>query len=555
LKQHHDEASEIMTAENEASAGVLRQGVTATASVDIEPARRNPLLSGKTAQRIPLRSAGLVFSPQTSLVWIIGALGVWACIVPWFAHGWLWFGLIATPIALLACHDAITLWLSKEECAPVLLWQEKGLRGSEGQTIQIPLALTGSPRRWMRSDVRVALMPGTKDSETAFRVESEPQRLTLGRPEPAVGGSSTGVAPCQLKSSTQQPSTLWPWTAEITLLRRGLWPGPRVGVERHSRLRLWRLRRWFDMPEPLRIDADLRRGRQEILRSPIYRMLVAAQQTPWTGHGREFERLREYQPGDTYSEIAWKSTARRGAPVTRLFQWEQKQEVYFVVDQSRVSALAVHRSTDSENSASEARAPRRMLDLAVETALVGATVALELGDDFGLVTYADGAKSWLRAGSGQSQFHRFRDCLLNIGPLPTNADYETLFSEIRLRLRRRAYLVLLADLTERSISESLRRGVGLVRSSHAVLMTSILPAHARPAFSSASSFSSLSGTDDLKSDQDVYAALAGDRENQRLGALARQLHQLGVQLRYVPAEKFLRTAVEGYLENKREQRL
>jgi uncharacterized protein (DUF58 family) len=182
----------------------------------------------------------------------------------------------------------------------------------------------------------------------------------------------------------------------------------------------------------------------------------------------------------------------------------------------------------------------------VETALVGATVALELGDEFGLVTYADGAKSWLRAGSGQFQFHQFRDRLLNLEPLPTTADYEVLFAEIRVRLRRRAYLVLLADLTERSISGSLRRGLGLVRSSHALLMTSILPAHIRPAFSEG---------EDLKTDQDVYAALAGDRENQRLAALARQFRHLDVQLRYIPADKFLRTAVEGYLQNKREQRL
>jgi uncharacterized protein (DUF58 family) len=528
-----------MTAGSKSSAGVGGQDVAVTATVPAaaEPACPNSLLGAKTAQRIALRPAGSLFSPQQSLVWIIGVLGAWACIVPWFAHGWLWFGLIATPVALLACYDAFALWLTRKECAPVLLRLEKGLRGGEGQTIHVPFALTGSGRRWRRNDIRAAIMPATQDSETAFRVKSEPQRLKLEQPEPVAGGSSSAsVAHIQL----------WPWTAEITLLRRGLWPGPRVGIERQSRLRIWRLRRWFDMPEPLRIDANLRPGRQEILRSPVYRMLVASQQTPWTGHGREFERLREYQPGDTYSEIAWKSTARRGAPVTRLFQWEQKQEVYFVVDQSRASALALDPSTDSESAALPARAPRRMLDLAVETALVGATVALELGDEFGLVTYADGAKSWLRAGSGQSQFHRFRDCLLNMEPLPTNADYEALFSDIRIRLRRRAYLVLLADLTERSISDSLRRGVGLVRSSHALLMTSILPTHVRPAFSS---------REDLSTDQDAYAALAGDRENQRLGALARQLRQLDVQLRYIPAEKFLRTAVEGYLENKREQRL
>lgn len=370
-----------------------------------------------------------------------------------------------------------------------------------------------------------------------MQVKSEPRRLQLGPPNLTEERKALG---------TGAPMHLWPWTPEVTLIRRGLWPGPRIGIERRSRFGIWRLRKWFDSPTPVRIDADLRPGRREMLRSPVYRAMVAARETAWTGHGREFERLREYQPGDTFSEIAWKSTARRGSPVTRLFQWEQKQEVYFVVDQSRASALAIHPAFESETDVRQGHAPRRLLDLAVETALVGATIALELGDEFGLVTYAEEPKSWLRAGSGQFQFHRFRDQLLNLEPLPTTANYEALFSNIRLRLRRRAYLVLLADLAERSISGSMSRGVALLRSSHVVFMTSILPAHARPAFSSSES---------PRAEQDVYAALAGEKENQRLGALARQLRQLGAELRYVPSKEFLRTAVEGYLEGKREQRV
>jgi uncharacterized protein (DUF58 family) len=467
---------------------------------------------------------------------MIGLLGAGACIAPWFARGWFVFELIVTTVALLACYDALALRLAREECAPILLPSGKGLRGREGETIQVPLALTGSGRR-LRGEVRVAIMSATPESETAIRVKRDPQRLKLEQPQKAAEGST---------SASTAHIQLWPWTPEIALLRRGLWPGPRVGIERCSRLGFWRLRQWFDSLEQLRIEADLRSGRRQILRSPVYRRLVASRQTPWTGHGREFERLREYQAGDTYSEIAWKSTARRGNPVTRLFQWEQKQEVYFVVDQSRASALALDPSTAIESDVPQARAPRRLLDLAVETALVGATVALELGDEFGLVTYADEPKTWLRAGSGQSQFHQVRDRLLHIEPLPTTADYEALFREIRVRLRRRAYLLLLADLTERSVSDSLRRGVGLVRSSHALLMTSILPAHAQLAFSPG---------EELQTQQDVYAALAGEKENQRLGALSRQLRQLDVQLRYNPAEMFLRKAIEGYLESKREQRL
>jgi uncharacterized protein (DUF58 family) len=527
-----------MTARDETPGGVgaLSSVAAVAENAAKTEAAHNQQSREKSPQPVVFCAAGTLFSPAESLAWVLGLLGLGACIAPWLTRGWLWLELMAAAVALLTCYDAFALWLSREEFAPVLLPPEKGLRGREGQTIQVPLALTGSGRRRLRSEVRVTIMPATQESETAMRARGEPQRLKLERPSPADGSAPVSRAPV----------LHWSWTPEIALLRRGLWPGPRVGIERCSRLGIWRLRQWFDLSMPLRIEADLRSGRREILRSPVYRALMASRQTPWTGHGRDFERLREYQPGDTYSEIAWKSTARRSAPVTRLFQWEQKQEVYFVVDQSRASALALNPAVDPESDVPQARAPRRLLDLVVETALVGATVALELGDEFGLVTYADEPKSWLRAGSGQSQFHRFRDHLLNLEPLPTTSDYEVLFGEIRLRLRRRAYLVLLADLTERAVSDSLRGGVGLVRSSHAILMTSILPAHARPAFSPG---------EELHTDQDVYAALAGEKENQRLGALARQLRQLDVQLRFVPAGMFLRTAVEGYLESKREQRL
>ena len=522
----------------QAEVGTRGAVIVAEAEATAMPTHSHPLIKKKEfARRIPLRPVGTQFSPEIWFAWVLGLLALGACIAPWPRHGWQFFGLVGATVMLLVCGDALALWLTRQEGAPVLLCSEKGLRGREGQTIQVPLALTGSSSRLPFREFRVAIMPATQESDTAFRVQREPQRLSV---------EQSNSAEKQSTNPKTQPTQLWCWMPEIALLRRGLWPGPRIGIERTSHLKIWRLRQWFDLPEPLRIEADLRSARREILRSPVYRSFVASQQTPWIGHGRDFERLREYQPGDNFSEIAWKSTARRLTPVTRLFQWEQKQEVYFVIDQSRASALTLRPATAPESDVSPQLAPRRLLDLVVETALVGASIALELGDEFGLVTYADEPKSWLRAGSGQSQFHQFRERLLNIEPLPTTADYEALFGEIRVRLRRRAYLLLLADLAERSVSDSLRRGVGLVGSSHALLMTSILPTHARPAFSAC---------EELHTDEDVYAALASEKENQRLGAFARQMRKMNVHLRYIPAEMFLRTAVEGYLESKREQRL
>lgn len=529
--------SEIIMTGDRKRAGVDALGATNLPEFEsAAAATTSALVAAKSVQPIALTPVGTRLSPGISLAWVVGVLALAASAAPWPRGGWSLFELIGTAVMLVVFCDAMILCLTWKKGTPVFLPPKKGLRGREGQTIEVPLALAGVERWKSSPEVRVGIMAATPESEAAIQLQRQPQRLKLER------SNFSELNSIAAKTQLQ----LWPWMPEITLLRRGLWPAPRVGIERWSRFRIWRLRQWFDVPVPLRIDADLRLGRKEILRSPLYRLLVASQQTPWTGHGRDFERLRDYQPGDNYSEIAWKSTARRAAPVTRLFQWEQKQEIYFVVDQSRASAHWLDSHSNTAGDSSNPRARRCLLDLAVETALVGATVALELGDEFGLVTYADEPKSWLRAGGGQSHFHQFRERLLNIEPLPTTADYEVLFGEIRVRLRRRAYLLVLANLAERSLSDSLRRGFGLVRSSHVLLMTSILPDNARPAFSPG---------EELHSEQDVYAALAGEKENQRLNALARQMRQFNVQLRYTPPQMFLRTAIEGYLETKREQRL
>jgi len=55
------------------------------------------------------------------------------------------------------------------------------------------------------------------------------------------------------------------------------------------------------------------------------------------GKGRDFEKLREYIPGDSLDDIHWKATAKRGHPVTKVFQIERTQEVYVILDASRLS--------------------------------------------------------------------------------------------------------------------------------------------------------------------------------------------------------------------------
>src|SRR5215475_11885308 len=178
------------------------------ARVQIGASVRRTESSAKVARRVPLQPAAKLFSPTSSLVWIVALLGVAACVAPWISRGWFFFDLLAAAIAFLVSYDALALWLARNECAPILLLPEKGLRGGEGQTIPLPLALTSSGKRRLRGEVLAAIMPATTEGETAIRVISDSQHLNLQQPS---GSTSTGP----------KHINLWPWSPEIALLRRG----------------------------------------------------------------------------------------------------------------------------------------------------------------------------------------------------------------------------------------------------------------------------------------------------------------------------------------------
>jgi uncharacterized protein (DUF58 family) len=103
---------------------------------------------------------------------------------------------------------------------------------------------------------------------------------------------------------------------------------------------------------------------------------------PRLGKGREFDTLRHYVSGDNYEDIDWKATARRGFPVVKLYQVQHAQEVYAIVDSSRLSAR------------------EGILESYVGAALQLALVAERQGDRFGLATFSNHTQRFLRARSG-----------------------------------------------------------------------------------------------------------------------------------------------------------
>jgi uncharacterized protein (DUF58 family) len=263
--------------------------------------------------------------------------------------------------------------------------------------------------------------------------------------------------------------------------RRGKFAIDGCYVEAASRFGFWAVRRKCPVSLELRVYPNLRTlDALAALQRGSQGMNILRQ----VGKGREFEKLREYLPGDGFDEIHWKATARRGKPITKVFQVERTQEIYVVIDAARLSGRPAGKDL--------------VLERYIQAALVLGAAAERNGDLFGLVTFSDQVQGFVRARNGKAHYSACRDALYQLNPKPVSPDFDELASFLRLRLRRRALIVVLTELDDPMVSESFARATRLLASQHVLLAAMLRPEGVAPLFSDGA----------VESENDVYERLA-----------------------------------------------
>jgi uncharacterized protein (DUF58 family) len=247
-----------------------------------------------------------------------------------------------------------------------------------------------------------------------------------------------------------QPASRIDWSCQPR--ERGRYALDRVCFEDTSPLGLWASRMWSPVKSELRVYPNLLTERRGMAAMFLHRGSLGRHAQRQIGKGRDFEQLRDYIPGDGLDEISWKATARRGQPVTKVFQIERTQEIYVIVDASRLSARVQPRPADDKKPGVVADREVSTLERYVTAALMLGLAAEQQGDLFGLITFTDQVRTFLRARNGPAHFDACRDELYTLQPRPVTPDFEELASFIRLRLRRRALLVFLTALDDPVLS-------------------------------------------------------------------------------------------------------
>jgi uncharacterized protein (DUF58 family) len=309
---------------------------------------------------------------------------------------------------------------------------------------------------------------------------------------------------------------------------RGTFTIGTAAFEAPSPLRLWNARKRVSLHSEIRVYPDLGTDRN-VVAPLLMRRKPGLHLQRQAGRGREFEKLREYVPGDALNEIHWKATARRGHPITRQYRVERTQEIYAVLDCSRLTGR-------------DAEAGETVLERYITAALVLSLACRQQGDLFGLITFSDTVHSFVRAGGTHAHFDACRNALLNLTPRIVTPDFAEVATTLDVRLRRRAMLVFLTELDDPVLSEDFLKVTGPLSRRHLLAVASVREKNEEALFELPA-----------PSLPEVYERLGGHLAWRRLNELAATLRSRGVRMFTAHPAKLSLELTRFYLNTKQRQ--
>jgi uncharacterized protein (DUF58 family) len=313
--------------------------------------------------------------------------------------------------------------------------------------------------------------------------------------------------------------------------RRGSFKIERFFIQTPSPMGLWDVRGSAKGSLELRVYPNLRSERRQLAAVFLRRGMAGIHAHRMIGKGREFEKLREYIRGDSFEDVHWKATAKRGKPVTKVFQIERTQELYVVLDASRMMA--------------KPRGEASTLDRYISCALALGLVTQQQGDLFGMLTFSDKIHRFIRAGSGSLHYNACRDAVYTLEPGLVNPDFDAVTSFIRLHMNRRALLVFLTDLSDPLIAEGFLKSIPMISRKHVVLVNMMKEPGVEEIFRGA----------EVGKVDDLYGRLAGHTLWCGIKELENKLRQYGVQMSQVESPRMSTHLVSQYVSIKRRQLL
>ncbi len=148
-------------------------------------------------------------------------------------------------------------------------------------------------------------------------------------------------------------------------------------------------------------------------------------------HQSEFERIKEYVPGDDRRTVNWKATARRARLMVNQYQDEKAQQVFSLIDTGRVMKMPFEGLS--------------LLDYAINASLVISSIAMRKEDRAGLLTFSHKPHDFVRASRQRGHMQHILQALYAQGTDHKETDFEAVYVAVRRELHQRSLLLLFTN--------------------------------------------------------------------------------------------------------------
>ncbi len=448
-----------------------------------------------------------------------------------------WVGAIVLPCTCLAAYSPTFTLLALTVIAGFMLLAALDMIASRHALASLQV---------QAPDI-VRLSVGRK-GEISLRIRFEKRnirQLRLGLVFPSAIHADSSEQRILIPPDAEIVSVCWP----VQALKQGRFILERCYLETVSSLILslggfWNIRASRPINAEIRAYPNIWSERQH-LSALFLNKGIGVHRQRLVGKGREFDQLREYLPGDSYEDIHWKATAKRRQPITRVHQVERTQQLYVIIDASRLSARPANMPSTAAHTQADKLSLTTILDRFITAAMVLGMAAQRQGDLFGLLVFNDNVQVFLNARSGKAHFGACRDALYTIAPKRVSPDFAELFTFMGARIRRRSLMLFLTSLDDPVLAETFTRHIDIISRRHLVSVTMLKPLLAKPLFSSPS----------ILSIRDLHRHLGGHFLWQTLRETAKVLNRRGVNLTLPDNTDLCPSLISRYLDVKQRQLL
>ncbi len=160
------------------------------------------------------------------------------------------------------------------------------------------------------------------------------------------------------------------------------------------------------------------------------------------GLGMEFDKVREYAPGDDIRTIDWNVTARMNQPFVKVFREERELTIMLMVD---VSGSLQFGTTN-----------RMKNELAAELAAVLAFLATKNNDKVGLILFTDHVEQYIPPQKGRSHVWRIIREALTFEGQKKSTNISAALEFMMQVTKRRSSCFLLSDFCAHGYEQSLK---------------------------------------------------------------------------------------------------